>query len=32
MALKRWLIGGADGGAEMRKFCGVGGAEIFLLT
>ena len=30
MVLKSWLIGGANGGAEMRKFCGVGGARIFL--
>ena len=30
MVMKSWLIGGADGGAEMRKFCGVGGAGIFL--
>ena len=29
MVLKSWLIGGADGGAEMQKFCGVGGAGIF---
>ena len=32
MVLKSWLIGGADGGAEMWKFCSVGGAGIFLLT
>ena len=32
MVLKSWLIGGADGGAEIRKFCGVGGAGVFLLT
>ena len=30
MAMKSWLIGGADGGTEMRKFRGVGGAGIFL--
>ena len=30
MVLKSWLIDGADGGAEIRKFCGVGGAGIFL--
>ena len=30
MVLKSRLTGGDDGGAEMRKFYGVGGAGIFL--
>ena len=32
MVLKSWLLGGADGGAGMRKFYGVSGAGFFLLT